>query len=140
MVSMTSLPVRRTAAALGLSLAVLGLVPATSAGASGGTPGGHGHGRGPVAVTETGPVRGAASAGGPYVCVYGARSRDVTCLRAGPTGFHLAGRFAGPQNAVKFGVQQNLALTADGRYAFAASPETGEVGNARERGTNAGGA
>jgi para-nitrobenzyl esterase len=60
---MTSLPVRRTAAALGLSLAFLGLVPAASAGASGGTSDGHGHGRAPVAVTETGPVRGAASTG-----------------------------------------------------------------------------
>jgi DNA-binding beta-propeller fold protein YncE len=66
-------------------------------------------------------------ADGQYVCVYGAGSRDVTCLRAGPVGFQLAGRFAGPAGAVKFGVQQNLALTADGRYAFAASRETGEL-------------
>jgi para-nitrobenzyl esterase len=55
---------RRTAVAV-LTLALAGAAPAAPAGATGshGGSGGGSHGRAPVAVTDTGPVRGAATGG-----------------------------------------------------------------------------
>lgn len=64
---------------------------------------------------------------GTFVTVLGAFSDDVHCLEATSRGFRRRGSFAGEPNAVQFGIFQNVALSADGRYAFVASLATDEL-------------
>jgi len=64
---------------------------------------------------------------GQFALVLGERSRSVSCVKITSSGFVTTGTFLGPQNAVRFALSQNVALSDDGRFAFVASAESNEL-------------
>lgn len=75
------------------------------------------------------PVGTAIWEGGsvPVLCVVGARSADITLLRADENAFFDLGRFRGTPGAVQFTLYQNPVLSRDGQTVFVASKLTDEV-------------